>query len=728
MFESHDLSGILDSMDLGVLILDRYKRVLYWNPWLEERSHYSRSAVESLSFAELFPELTGSRIEESIDQALMDGYPSVISNVFNRSPFPLFPKGKVNVPDQSRIQQSVNVSRYASKQGADEHIYCLIQITDVTAAVMREQALEQQVKERRLVEKTLDQERSLFVTGPSIVFKCRAEDRLPVEYISPNVSTQLGYEPEVFTTGQLNFLDLIHPDDLQRITEEIAESSLTGNARFEQEYRLKDHSGAYRWFHEVMVVNRNRKGKISHFHGYMQDITERKHAEAHVKHLAYYDALTELPNRRFFMDLLEQEVSRCHRHHTFGAVLFLDLNRFKAINDSLGHSVGDGLLKGVAERISESLRSEDTVARIGGDEFLVLLTQLGEREEQAVVAASHVLGKITTVLTEPFFVMEHEIQIGPSIGVCLFANGKEEAPDIIRHADIAMYQAKHNSRSCYCFYENSMQELADQRLALEKDLIQGLRYNEFELYYQPQMDQSGVMYAAECLIRWKHPARGFVSPAEFIPVAEEVGLIIPIGDWVMREACLTLKRLMEEGQHTLDYLAVNVSPTQFHHSDFIVKVQKIIRQTGVDTRRLVFEITEGLLIQDINEAVIKIKQLRKMGIRFAIDDFGTGYSSLAYLHRLPLDILKIDQSFVRDLNPEDSNTAIIKNIISMAHHLELDLIAEGVETEDTMRYLQTLGCGKFQGYYFHRPMPFDDFYRTLNADQLAAPTPIETLR
>jgi diguanylate cyclase (GGDEF)-like protein/PAS domain S-box-containing protein len=714
MFHSSELSGLLDIIDVGLLILDKQRRIVYCNPWFVERSRIMQEQLAGQSLLAVFPELEDSRVEDAVDRSLSEGYPSVISNVFNRTPFPLYPKGKIKGFEPKRIQQAVNVSRYEVAREGQCQIFCLIQIIDVSAAVMRELALELQVKERRIVEKTLEEERRLFVAGPSIVFKCRAEDLLPVEYISPNVYEQLGYKPEMFTSGHINFLDLLHADDLMGVTNEIANASLSGQSHFEQEFRLKNRLGEYRWFHEVMVVNRNKKGQISHFHGYMQDITQRKHAEADVKRLAYYDALTDLPNRRLFMDQLQQEMSRCQRTHAFGAVLFLDLNRFKAINDSLGHAIGDALLKGVGHRLRESLRTEDTVSRMGGDEFLVLLTQLGEEKDHAVVSVSQVVKKLIHILTQPFFLLEHEIQISPSIGICLFTGQDKQGPqDVIRHADIAMYHAKHHGNTYSCFYEDSMQAVADQRLMVEKNLVNGVRCHEFELYYQAQVDEYGEVFAAESLIRWNHPTRGMVSPAEFIPVAEEVGLIIPLGEWVIREACLAVVQWEREGMGVLDYLSVNVSPKQFHHADFLSKVQKILTETGVSAQRLVFEITEGLLIHDINDAVVKIKHLRKLGIRFAIDDFGTGYSSLAYLHRLPLDILKIDQSFIRELKPDDLNAPIVNNIISMAQHLSLDLVAEGVEHDEALNYLKERGCKKFQGYLFYRPLPKASFDQVL---------------
>lgn len=708
--------GLLDHIDIGIIIINDKRNIIFINKWLIDHGIRLQTTVLDQSFESLFPELADSRVSEAINQALTTGYPSIISNVFNRSPFPLYPTTQSEQGADARIQQTISVSEYTPPEdGSSRH--CLIQINDVTAAVMRERALEKQVSERRQAQQALAQERSLFVAGPSVVFKWRATEDLPIEYISPNVHTQLGYDSEQLINGNISFKDIIHPDDLKSVLNEIHIYSEQNVPHFEQEYRIRNQAGEYRWFHGVIVVIRHADNTIANYHGYMQDITERKLAEAEVSRLAYYDVLTDLPNRRLFLDRLEQELSLCRRIKQFSAVFFLDLDRFKSINDTLGHSTGDALLNLVAERLKANIRTEDTVARIGGDEFLVLLTQLGASSRAANKAAYEVSQKLQAALNKPFCVNDQDIKISPSIGICLFSSQEESGEAIIKYADTAMYQVKQNGRNSSCFYKESMGNIANQRIRLEKDLAKAIQRNEFSLHFQPQTDAQGKVFAAECLIRWQHPKRGMVSPAEFIPVAEETNLIVDIGDWVLQTACSELQHWKASNLTHLDYLAVNVSPKQFHKTNFVDKVIALIQKTGINAKQLVLEITEGLLITDINDAVIKIKSLKSYGIRFAIDDFGTGYSSLAYLHRLPLDILKIDRSFVYDIAENNAHAPIVNNIISMAQNLNLHVVAEGVEQEHELQYLISKECTKFQGYYFFKPMPENEF-RTLIFDSI----------
>lgn len=708
--------ALLNNVDTGLFVLDKNKTIIYWNKWLEKHSTITKDQALDQPFEELFPELINNRIFEAIEQAIHEGYPSIISNVFNRTPFPLYPTAHSRIGTFDRIQQAINVTPVSIDihTTGNEENYCLIQINDVTAAVTRENALENQVEERRQAQQALAQERSLFVAGPSIIFKWQATEGLPVEYVSPNIQTLLGYEPSQFTEGKLNFLDLLHPDDLKRMIGEIRTNSNREIMHYEQEYRIANCDREYRWYHVVTAIIRNNQKTITHYHGYAQDITERKQAEAEVQRLAYHDALTELPNRRLFMDRLLQEISRCQRQEQFGAVLFMDLDHFKTINDSLGHNFGDALLNEVASRLKNCLRSEDTVARMGGDEFVLLLTQLGGNEEAAAVHAGQIANKIRGILAFPYDIQGQELHISPSIGICLFPSEEHQPEVIITHADTAMYRAKETGRNTYCFYHSSMQDAANERLSLEKDLHNAVKEGELALHVQPQVDRHGKVLAAECLLRWQQPQRGMVSPAEFIPVAEETGLILPIGDWVIETACEELHRWKKLGLTELDYLAVNVSPRQFRQADFVNKVIDIVNKKDASPHQLVIEITEGLLMTEVEDSIKKINQLKEYGIRIAIDDFGTGYSSLAYLNQLPLNILKIDQSFVRDISAENGNASIVQTIIAMAHNLNLKVVAEGVENDQELDYLAKEGCLVYQGFHFYRPAPISGFIELLS--------------
>lgn len=451
--------------------------------------------------------------------------------------------------------------------------------------------------------------------------------------------------------------------------------------------------------------------------GTLRDITERKQAEARIEYLAYFDALTELPNRRLLLDRLEQNISRARRHAHYGAMLFLDLDRFKNINDSLGHPVGDSLLKEVSKRLTVDLRAEDTVSRLGGDEFVMLLSDLGKDPVNAAAVAQQKAEAIQTRLAQKYQIDEHVLHITPSIGVAMFPSSEdnnETGNDILRYADTAMYRAKEDGRDTIRFFLPSMQSAADARLAIEKELRYAMEKKELALFFQPQVDTHGNIVGAETLIRWNHPTKGFISPATFIPVAEATGLILPIGEWVLRTACEHMK-VWEDAGLQIQHLAVNVSPRQFRQPDFVGQVIGILEETGANPNLLGLELTEGMVIDNVIDTIEKMQALKQFGIELSIDDFGTGYSSLAYLQQMPLDILKIDQSFVRDIASDANDAVIVDTIISMANHLELKVIAEGVETALELDFLTKKGCKLFQGYHFSRPVPDGQFTKLLKS-------------
>ncbi|WP_020676472.1 EAL domain-containing protein [Geopsychrobacter electrodiphilus] len=467
-----------------------------------------------------------------------------------------------------------------------------------------------------------------------------------------------------------------------------------------------------------------REDRPSIICGTLRDISERKLAEAHIERLAYYDALTDLPNRRLLIDRLERDLARARRHKHYGAMLFLDLDRFKNINDSLGHHVGDALLEEVARRLTSDLRLEDTVSRLGGDEFIMLLADMGTEPSTAASQTQAKAEQVQKHLSQPYKVLGHDLHITPSIGVAIFPSDddpNEDGNDILRHADTAMYRAKDDGRDLIRFFLPSMQAAADQRLSIEKDLRFALERNEMQLYFQPQVDGKGQIVGAETLLRWQHPEKGFISPADFIPVAEATGLILPIGLWVLEMSCWQIKKWSDAGL-SIGHLAVNVSPRQFRQPGFISQIHQVVAKTGADAQQLGLELTEGMVIDNINDTIEKMQGLKSMGIELSIDDFGTGYSSLAYLKRLPLDIIKIDQSFVRDIQTDAGDAAIVETIIAMAHHLGLRVIAEGVETDFEFDFLNQRNCRGYQGYYFSRPIPEAAFTSMLASNK---PLPLD---
>ncbi|MCG6891207.1 MAG: EAL domain-containing protein [Gammaproteobacteria bacterium] len=441
---------------------------------------------------------------------------------------------------------------------------------------------------------------------------------------------------------------------------------------------------------------------------------QRELAEQTIRYQAQYDDLTNLPNRRLFLATLRQEMAKAERHQRYGAVFFIDLDRFKSVNDSLGHAVGDDLLIEAAQKISARLRQEDSVGRLGGDEFVVLLPEVGLDPESAGSHASTIADEMRLLFAEPFTIQGHEIHLTISIGIALFP-GNVGADDLLKFADVAMYRAKSEGRDGVRLFSAEMQEAVNQQRIIEKGLRQALANSEFELYFQGQYDANNRLIGAETLLRWNHPERGVVAPGEFIHVAEQTGLIVPIGDWVLRSACEQLQLF-----HADLRLAVNVSPRQFSDPAFVDNLKRVLLETGADPRLLTLEITEGLAIGDIGHSITTMNALKKLGIKFSVDDFGTGYSSLSYLHQLPIDELKIDQSFVRNISTSPENEVIVDTIIVMAQQLNLTIVAEGIETPEELNYLKLRQCDYFQGYHFARPEPFAQFYRNRNIKLLSA--------
>jgi len=442
---------------------------------------------------------------------------------------------------------------------------------------------------------------------------------------------------------------------------------------------------------------------------YFRDITERKRAEDNIQFLASYDPLTRLPNRRLVQDRLNQELMGCIRSGQKGALLFLDLDHFKTLNDTLGHEVGDALLKQVANRLIICLGADDTVGRFGGDEFVFILGQLGNDTAEAARQAEAAGQKILTQLSRPYFLNGHERFITPSIGITLFGEHEESVSDLLKRADFAMYQAKGSGRNTLRLFDPVMQANVNARVQLETQIREGLSRREFVPYYQPQVDARGKLTGAEALARWQHPERGLVPPGEFIPVAEESGLILDLSRYMLFAVCRQLAAWSDHPKTAGLNLSVNISARDFHHPEFVSRILAVVDQTGANPKRLKLEITESLLLADVEETITKMSTLKDRGVCFSLDDFGTGYSSLYYLKRLPLDQLKIDQRFVRDVMTDANDAVIVRTIIILARSLGLDVIAEGVETKSMRDFLAEHGCYAYQGYYYGRPMAIEQF-------------------
>jgi len=526
---------------------------------------------------------------------------------------------------------------------------------------------------------------------------------------SDEVYTILGKRPGEVDTSLDGLLSLVHRDDRESIKQSFI-AALNSGGSVAADCRIVFADGSEHILNIQTEVTRDPCGKATRMHGTIQDITDRKDAER-IRHLAYYDSLTELPNRAMFREQLNRSLVQAKRSRQHAAVMFLDIDHFKRINDTIGHSVGDLLLQGVAKRLTACVRGEDAVsrhalkesknsiARLGGDEFTLVLTDMKEAQD-----AGRVAQRLLTALAQPFVLKDHEIFVSASIGIALYPFDGEDQETLLTNADAAMYHAKELGRNNFQFYDQSMNAAAAQRLLLENELRKALERNEFILHFQPQVDvATGQILGNEALVRWQHLEKGLIPPAEFIPVAEDSGLILQIGEWVLRAACLQNKAWQDAGLPPLS-VAVNISSVQFKQKNLIHTVRQALAQSGLDPCWLELELTEGVLMQDTATTMEILAHLKQMGVRVSIDDFGTGYSSLSYLKRFAPDSLKIDRFFVRDMVTDPGDAAITRAIIAMAHSLKLRVVAEGVESLDQLKFLQAHECDAAQGYFFSEPV------------------------
>ncbi len=528
---------------------------------------------------------------------------------------------------------------------------------------------------------------------------------------SDECSRIFGLQPNAESLAPDWFYRFDHPDDAESVRRKVGEATAT-HSPYNIDHRIIRRDGAIRWVHEQGEFVTDEHGKPLKMIGTVLDITERKQAEDRLAYLAHHDALTDLPNRLMLDDRLAQTIAHADRNGRIAGVLFLDLDRFKNINDTLGHSAGDKLLRNVAERLQSCLRTGDTVARSGGDEFLVILADVAHLDDIALVA-----GRIVDSFSQPFSVDSRELFISASVGISVFPFDGREVDDLVRCADTAMYQAKDNGRNNFHFFTANMHANAVARLALEGDLRHAADRGELVLYYQPVLDlPSGRIVGAEALLRWKHPKRGLIEPLDFVPLAEETGLIVPIGEWVLKTACGQARRWREHG-HTGIRVMVNISSRQFQDSKLGAVIDRALSDAGLPADQLELEMTESVIMRDTDDSIRALKALKAKGIRLSVDDFGTGYSSLGYLKLFPVDALKIDRSFVRDISVDEFDEAIASSIIGLARSLRLRVIAEGVETGTQLAFLRRAGCDEMQGHLFSKAVPAQEFEALLFDDR-----------
>jgi diguanylate cyclase (GGDEF)-like protein len=515
----------------------------------------------------------------------------------------------------------------------------------------------------------------------------------------------LGFDPTSYRPSVKDWLASVHPDDCEAV-ERALEASLQADEPLNVEYQRRTASDSWLWIRTVgRVVERDSAGRALRLLGTHVNISERKQSEEMIRELAYFDPLTKLPNRRLLLDRLGHALIVTGRTRQMGGILFINLDNFKWLNDSFGHAHGDLLLQEVARRLTASSRDGDTVARISGDEFVIVLEGLSLDESETTGLVAEVGNRILDALSAPYVLLSGDFHHTACIGATTFGPEHPSSPDeLLKRADIAMHEAKSAGHGSLRFFDPAMQTAVEARVSLEKDLREALRNGHLRLYYQPQITDRRVV-GAEALLRWEHPARGMVSPGEFIPLAEETGLIVPVGNWVLRTACSQLVAWSRQEEARDLFIAINVSPQQFHRPDFVHHVLREIERSDANARNLKLEVTETTLLDNLEDAVRKMNSLKSHGISFSLDDFGTGYSSLSYLARLPFDELKIDQSFVHDILNDSRKRAIARAIVTLGETMGLSVIAEGVETEEQRDYLASIGCRAYQGYLFGRPVP-----------------------
>jgi len=562
------------------------------------------------------------------------------------------------------------------------------------------------ITERNQAEKALKTSekryRAIFETSQDVISIVRRDDGHIVDVNQAFVDIQGHPRNEVIghTADELSIW--ADPTERQRFVELLQRDG--GCSNIEARFRRKD--GALIWG-LVSASTIDLEGKACIVSA-RRDITERKQAEEKINYLAFFDQLTGLPNRTLLQDRLKQAMARSQRSSCFGALLLIDLDDFKTLNDTLGHDMGDLLLKQVAQRLTKCVRNEDTVARLGGDEFVVVLVNLSESLSETADRIELIGGKISAAFSPPFDLKEISYRISPSIGASVFLGQNTEVDTLLKQADLAMYKAKETGRNTLRFFDPDMAQDVLKRATLENDLRKAVQNQQFILHYQAQISDHRVI-GAEALLRWQHPERGLVSPAEFIPVLEETGLILVVGQWALEMVCQQLASWAEQPELSHLTVSVNISARQLNDEFFVDQVLMALERSGAKPDRLKLELTESLLVNNIEEIIVKMSVLKAKGVGFSLDDFGTGYSSLAYLKRLPLDQLKIDQSFVRDILTDPNDAAIARMIVVLADSLGLSVIAEGVETKTQREALAQQGCHAYQGYLFNRPVPLDEF-------------------
>ena len=671
------MANMLRQVPGGVARLDREYRVLYVNEQQARWLHRTPEQLQGQLLADVIPAAVMARMQPQLQKAFA-GETAVFEN-------------RIDALDGPQYRHTTLVPESITEQGV---VAVVVFAYDLTELKRIETELAQQKAHLARVVNAM----------PDMVFLKDAQG----VYLSCNpVFERFAGKPEREIIGCTDY-DISPASAAEQFRAYDRRAMQAWQPLVYEEQLTFAEDGYQGYFETIKTPIRDLHGRVTGILGVCRDITDRKRAEQEIERLAFYDALTGLPNRRLLLDRLQRSLAACQRSKNLGALLFIDLDNFKDLNDTLGHDMGDQLLSQVATRLVGSVREADTVARFGGDEFVVMLDNLNPELAEAAAQAETVAEKLLASLNLPFALGGQQHYSTPSIGITLFGDERLSVDELLKRADLAMYQAKAAGRNTQRFFDPDMQAAVNARSNLEADLRQGLARNELLVHYQPVVDHQARLVGAEALVRWRHPQRGMISPGDFIPLAEQTGLILPLGQYVLETACRQLHRWSQSPTTAHLSISVNVSARQFRQPGFVAEVLGTLKDCQAKPRLLKLELTESLLLGDIEDTIVRMEQLKSEGVGFALDDFGTGYSSLSYLKRLPLDQIKIDQSFVRDVLSDPNDAAIVRTILALAKSLDLQVVAEGVETTGQLGFLRLHGCEGFQGYLFGRPVPVEE--------------------
>lgn len=707
----NDLAPLLlmqlpDVSDFGVVVVAPDGRINLWNRWMEAASGIPREDALGKPLTELFPDIAGTRLASAIETALERGLSSLLTPALNKVLFPLLGKD-----GRTPVTQMVAIKPLADDNGAH---HCFIQVTDITEAAAREVLLRQQARRmetlaenhrqselrtRAIVDSAIDAIITFDGAGEIITFNPAAERIFghpvenivgePIKTVLPVCGDQVLGGPAAAAEAWSKMAQ----------TQSIREC--TGRRIDGTDIDLELSIG-------TMIVEDQRL-----FVATARDITLRKQAEARVQYLAHYDSLTDLPNRVLFQERIGQALLQAKRTGRQVALMMLDLDKFKEVNDTLGHHVGDLLLKAAAERIQGSVRESDTVARLGGDEFAVILTNLGSTSD-----AGHIAEAIVTSVAEPFELEKHELRTSVSVGISIFSNGDDNPEDLLKHADLALYRAKAKGRNTYEFYVPQMDAMVQAHKEMERELRRALRREELSLEYQPLVDaESGTITAVEALLRWDHGNRGHLDAGDFIPMVRDTEVIVPVGNWVIRHACTQTREWLDAGLQPAR-ISVNMAALELCHERFVSELADALGQARLEPSMLQLEFTEEALLLVADRAPGRIEKLRDIGVRLSIDDFGSGASSLDYLKRHPVDQLKIDPSFLKKAGTTPNGSALFASMVELGHSIGATIDVEGVETQDQLDLVRRLGVEDMQGFFLCRPLPAEGMGKVLRAGSL----------